>query len=118
MTWREMFRVVGTLTCAVGVFLIVLLSMRDTILRNRGVDVLRIWPVVICCFVAGIGTFRCTRWGVALLALPLAGVFLWWSASALLAGSTVSFLMALVFAPVLLSPAYLGVRYWSRLSSW
>jgi hypothetical protein len=94
------------------------MGMRSAVLRNRGVDLYGLWPLTVWLFLAGIGTFRATRWGGLLLSLPPLLYVIWWGIEAILSSAYVSLVLAAVFLVVVLFPAYVTVRNWSVLVSW
>ena len=115
---REIFRVFGALALVGAVLVMAVMSTRAVVLRNRGVDLLRLWPLAAWLVVAGVGNLRSTRWGAALLSVPLAAFFLFGLIGTLAAGAYLATVMMLVCAPILLPPIALTVRRWSGLARW
>jgi hypothetical protein len=116
--WKITFRVIASFAFALAAAMAFLLSMRNVVLANRGIDLYRLWPALVWLLVSAVGTWRCTRWGVALLAVPLASIFLWSFGAALLDREYVSAIFAAIMSPVVLAPAILLERKWRLLTPW
>ena len=112
------FRVLASLAFAAAVAVALLLGTRNVVLANRGVDLYRLWPALAWLLVSAVGTWRCTRCGIALLAIPPAMVLVWWFGGALLQRAYVSAIFAALFSPLFLAPAFLLERKWRLLTPW
>jgi hypothetical protein len=105
----EIFPIFG-IVCLLGLLpLGFLASNRDAILRNRHADV---YPVVLVAgvwlLVTGIGLLRASRWGAVMLCVTVA------SFDAACFGNP---WIALGFAPLVIVPVYLTIRFWRLLNA-
>ena len=115
--WREIFFALGALALLGALAILLVIAANRHVAESGGRDLSPIWPVALWLGIAGVGTIRCTKWGIVLFAGPTAGCWLYWLLGAATHGYVVSMAMAVAFAPVFCAPAYFGVRYWRLLAT-